>query len=248
MVKNWLYSLVISGYKVIWHSGGVTTYKIQVWFYPELGYGLYLGFSGPPNSEATWAQILVLQYISDILLGVNPWLNESTVCSFPYPWKPREENLTTKLPKDSLPSHVIRDYVGVFNHPGFGDVTISRVARTNQLELHMGQELQAVLHYNETSNTFYTNFTGKYWYFKERLPVYFKSSSPKGKLDILYMPLSSPFNEAEPVPFMRGKARRNYKRSGSDNPSCGSGTVPFTSFPDKLLHVIVILTITCLQH
>ena len=51
----------------MWHSGSISTYKTQVWLYPEKGYGLYVAVPGP-NRPYTTALIDLLHTVSDILL------------------------------------------------------------------------------------------------------------------------------------------------------------------------------------
>ena len=112
----------------MWHSGGLTTYKSQVWFYPDLGLGLAIVCSGPPKSSTSWALINALHYLTDVLTAQQPWLNASTACSFPQPWLkpaqpvPKEEEAVLA---DDVPPGNVADLVGVYHHPGFGDLTVT---------------------------------------------------------------------------------------------------------------------------
>ena len=55
---------------------------------PDLRAGIFLSTSGPGGMTGDTTTRLVAAYITDKLAGETPWLNTSTVCSFPAPWSP----------------------------------------------------------------------------------------------------------------------------------------------------------------
>ena len=206
----------ISGYKKIWHSGSIATFKSQVWLYLDKGFGIYVTSNGPPASSTTRALKSILQYISDILLGEMPWLNTTTICTFPKPWKTEEKPEESddepasfhELSQQNSP-HRSSEYMGKYSNPGFGDVIISSGVHT-PLGFKMGQILEADLHYNASEDKFYTNFTGKYWYFKERIPLQFGDYITNKGYDTVYIPLYSPFDQVEAMPFFKGSSKEKY--------------------------------------
>ena len=184
---------------------------------------MYIVCNGPPKATTTWALIHILQYITDMMTSHTPWINSTTACTFPAPWESNNgrSSTTVGLADDSLPSGV-KDFQGTFHHPGFGDINITYNDNRNRLRMRMGQYLDAILLYNKTADTFYTNFTGKYWYSPYKIPLTFKRSLPSGEIDVLYMPLNSPWSEVEPFPFARGQARQLHKRNGVHRIICTS--------------------------
>ncbi|KAH3843705.1 hypothetical protein DPMN_117234, partial [Dreissena polymorpha] len=77
-----------NGYKKVWHSGTVISYKTLAWMFPELRIGI-LGTSNGPAIDVQQADALttILYHIIDRLLGFTPWINVTNVCTFPKPWQ-----------------------------------------------------------------------------------------------------------------------------------------------------------------
>lgn len=63
-------------------------------------------------------------YILDFLLSLEPWLNTSTVCSFPHPWHPRNAEQAPVYAVGLKPSRSWTDYVGAYSNEGYGDVIV----------------------------------------------------------------------------------------------------------------------------
>lgn len=75
------------GYKKIRHSGGMVSYITRLWLFPDMDVGIFGSVNGPGIPRSALQHLSVsLDYIADHLLGFEPWLNESTACSFPNPW------------------------------------------------------------------------------------------------------------------------------------------------------------------
>lgn len=179
-----------------------------------MGYGIYTSCNGPPLSSTTQVLKSILRYVSDIILGETPWLNATTVCTFPAPWVTEDEADDNSMSHDPLPDddppRPLESYTGTFTNPGFGDIIISRHP-SNQLEMHMGQLLHAFLHYNSSETTFYTNLTDKYWYLNDRIPLQFTSYMSSYGFDTLNIPLYSPFDKVEPTPFFKRNGDEKYE-------------------------------------
>lgn len=84
------FSVYVSGYKTIMHGGGIVEYQTKVAFFPEMGFGFYMTCNGPVKPDPPALQLISL-YISDLLLGEEPWLSPETGCTFPEPWFTRWE-------------------------------------------------------------------------------------------------------------------------------------------------------------
>lgn len=71
---------------------------------------------------------VILSRAADMLLGLDPWLNNTTACSFPEPWYNKSQVQYPK--KKALPtamwniSSKIQDYEGTFCNPAFGAIKI----------------------------------------------------------------------------------------------------------------------------
>ena len=232
----------ISGYRRVWHSGGITTYKTQLWMFPDLGFGLYVGTNGPPNPRASWALILILHYISDIVIEEPHWLNHSTGCSFPSPWKTPRTG-TSYVPDDPL-GKPFDDYVGTYSHPGFGDVIISRNKTTNRLTLAMGEYLTAELLYGKQEDTFVTKLNGLLWFTNDDFTLKFKHSLPGGEIDTLVYLLRTPYDKISEVKFTRGRVESSGVQTVNNVGPCVSGA----GYTYNSVTVILIVQLIYLIH
>ena len=193
----------------MWHSGGITTFKSQVWLYPDEDVGLFASTNGPPTIDNTWGLILILQMVTDILLQETPWMNTTSACIFPSPWKPKIVQKERALPDDHLEVMSLGGYSGTFSHPGFGDVNVSYNSSERHLEMRMGRFLRAQLLYDKTRDVFHAKLVDRYRYEPFTIPVKFKNTSGSGEFDVLSMPLSMPIETNEPVEFTKGMTPRD---------------------------------------
>ena len=75
------------GFRNVWHSGGLASYRTMLWTFPEMNIGLFASINGPPfGTDAYFHRIVSFYFMADRLLGLTPWLNETSACSFPEPW------------------------------------------------------------------------------------------------------------------------------------------------------------------
>lgn len=107
--------------------------------------------------------------LSDILLQEDPWLNVSTICTYPEPWEeqPAAKNETEKQTADH--SFDITPCVGHYGHRVYGDVTIRELSNGNiSFQTNSVGEGNLSLLFPENS-TFRMDFAG-------RLPLVFGSN------------------------------------------------------------------------
>ena len=65
-----------------------------------------------------------LSYIfSDILLQEDPWLNISSMCSFPEPWEKLPVSKNKTVEKISTDNYDVTPCIGSFGHRIYGDIT-----------------------------------------------------------------------------------------------------------------------------
>ncbi len=212
-------------------------YIVQVAFYPDYGFGMYVECNGPN----TCSQVVRLteQYITDILSGQDPWLTKETACTYPAPWLPEEDpeagetrNSTAfqqpPYPNDK-PKFDLEDYIGEYSNAGFGEITILLGTDDTKLFLYMGQFMEAILHYEEATDTFYTELIGKLHFLNERIPVQFSKTGKGGSFDLLHMPMRSPYDMNEAFIFSAGPKPYDDKES-SELCICGCSTSNYLCF------------------
>ena len=79
------------------HSGGLFSYITLLWTLPDLNIGVYASVNGPGyGSYSGIHNIVSFYYIVDHLLGLEPWLNKTTACTFPKPWKKENDTKPSK--------------------------------------------------------------------------------------------------------------------------------------------------------
>ncbi|KAK2160394.1 hypothetical protein LSH36_134g03016 [Paralvinella palmiformis] len=212
------------GYKRVWHSGGITTYKTMVWLYPDVDVGIFLSTNGPPSSNGSWGLILALYYLSDVLLNEDRWLNGSTLCDFPQPWASPSPEYRFQWP-DGRVAGDRSDYLGTYRHPGYCDIVVADDPDGEAFMIRMGRFLEAELLYNETSETFYTRFVGELWYISEPVPVKFARSQPGGRIEELRIPFYTPYDTAKPIVFAKySSTPLNVSTTSSDEAMTDAGS------------------------
>lgn len=96
-------------------------------------------------------------YISDILLGFQPWLNETTACTYPEPWKRAKGKRRKYEKKPNVKPNWNRplpDFVGTYGHLAFGNITIELNSSDQKLHLYHGKFGHALLKKSEKPFTF----------------------------------------------------------------------------------------------
>ncbi len=181
-------------------------------------------------------------------MGENPWITADGACIFPAPYVQDSEQDSSKaapsLPQDT-PSQSLNRYIGTYNHPGFGDIQVTlQGAPREQLHLSMGRFLRAQLFYNSSQDTFYTNLTGVYWYMNDRIPVRFQSSSGN-EVDILKMPMHSPFTTSTPFAFMRGNAQSERLHQGNRRSCTSTSVSPHSVGSDFVWLLVLVIVVLC---
>lgn len=201
--------------------------------------GVFVAANGATGEGSSTGERLILSYVSDVLLGLQPWLNSTTACSFPLPWEdaaslfatsPRPRGdwttvstttvaTTTRSSKSDQDTNLLRrqllpNFVGTYAHEGFGYIRISLVPISstvkgsqcwNQsidgeqtLALKMGDYLEGCLLPEEESTTAFTlSAHGVYWWFRDRVPVTFVTSSSSNDVTALNITLYAPYSTAQ---------------------------------------------------
>jgi hypothetical protein len=59
-------------------------YSSLVTLIPDMNIGIFTTMNG--DDPGYRYRFLLHNYIGDLLLGENPWLNKTTLCTFPEPW------------------------------------------------------------------------------------------------------------------------------------------------------------------
>lgn len=73
------------------------------------------------------------------MLGETPWINATTVCTFPKPWfQPSKKRVSKPINKSYICNRPIAQYVGSYHNDIYGTVDVTVILGTNQLNLTYG--------------------------------------------------------------------------------------------------------------
>ena len=98
----------------------------------DLQTGVFISQTGPTLHD------LVTFYLTDLLLGHRPWLNASTVCSFPSPWAPPRGAIDNSYDVTNQRVTHLDRYVGQYGHRFAGDANVKRGKEDGSLVMQFG--------------------------------------------------------------------------------------------------------------
>ncbi|XP_067661435.1 uncharacterized protein [Haliotis asinina] len=155
----WLLS-TYKGYRKIMHSGGLFSYITYLTLLPDLDFGIFTSANGPGTRDEGNAQKAIAYYISDILIGDQPWLNSSTGCTFPMPWEDVSESSQNNSDITNTEVECLDCYIGRYGNYMFGDLDVVQSSESS-LELHYGR-LWGSLNTTADKSTFKVDFFGSF--------------------------------------------------------------------------------------
>lgn len=205
----------------MWHSGGIVGYSSVLWLFPDLKAGVFVTITGAKGNQYLPPLYSIASQASDLLLGNTQWLNESTSCTFPAPWKDiksiQHGNLQKHHPEPYWNITVSPPmYAGLYGHLAFGNITIK--SDGDGILLHYGRfgrlrllpiNKQLFLGYFLDSLSFTTNSDGN----TEPFVIEFQFNA-HGALESLEFPVD--LSVPQKTSFKRiNKSRSRYTRNNS---------------------------------
>ncbi|VDI43176.1 Hypothetical predicted protein [Mytilus galloprovincialis] len=111
------------GYNIITHTGSSWGYKNMITLFPDMNVGIYTAMTG--DDEDFLYRYSLHQYLADMYLGVTPWLNTKSICSFPEPWLPvKPKRSKPTINKNLMPKRKLDDYLGIYENPAYGKIDV----------------------------------------------------------------------------------------------------------------------------
>ncbi|KAK0046354.1 gigasin-6 [Biomphalaria pfeifferi] len=163
------------GFQIPWHASSVHGFTSIMWLVPEKNVGLFLSVNGQKHNENPLGTIQMLTYyITDLMLGFEPWINETSACTFPEPFVKAIEFPNVEF-KPQVADYALAEYQGTFSSKLLGDIVIRKSATNPKaLTMTMGK-LTGTLH-PEGGNVFRLFLEGAYRYMQ--VPVAGKHPIP----------------------------------------------------------------------
>lgn len=98
--------------------------------------GIFTSMNGADGGHTV--RILFHNYIADLLLGEEPWLNKTTVCTFPEPWYRPPSTKNNSIDKNIKSTRSLVSYVGVYHNELYGYLHVFTNTTTNTLQINYG--------------------------------------------------------------------------------------------------------------
>ncbi|KAL3887929.1 hypothetical protein ACJMK2_000314 [Sinanodonta woodiana] len=189
------------GYPLLTHTGSTDGYRALLTLYPNQKLGIFTAMTGDDPSYIFRSNLH--NYISDLYLHEEPWLNVSTICSFPEPWFEKKNSTPkTTIDKNIQPFRANESYVGVYSNEAYGDIKIY-IGENNQLMATYGYA-RFLLFPKKTSDLFYAEGTGLLKDLKDFTTFRFSDKCNSSSLmNTLEIPS---FESQDPPAFTRRKA------------------------------------------
>ncbi|XP_067660510.1 uncharacterized protein [Haliotis asinina] len=131
------YISAYKGYRQMVHAGGINSYITLLKLFPDLDFGIFSSTNGPEPMAQITAENVISFFITDILIGDQPWLNPSTACTFPSPWGMMTPSTQNNSDVTNTVVECLDCYVGKYGQHLLGDVYVRR-GQGSSLELHYG--------------------------------------------------------------------------------------------------------------
>ncbi|XP_035686637.1 protein flp-like [Branchiostoma floridae] len=187
------------GYRRLFRSGIYTGFSSLMSLFPDASGGVFTSLNGPAFPSHVYIDVhSILHYrVADMLLGLEPWLNTTTACSFPQPWATYDVNMTMPpAPSRDFPRDK-RDYEGTFGNPLFGNLTIRLNSTDGTLRFKVGLVGHGILLPISPGNRVLINGPPS-----QSAPVVANFEETQGgAINRLVIPVASP---EPPVVFVRG--------------------------------------------
>lgn len=224
------------GFEILQHTGSTYGYRAMLTLIPGMDAGVFVALTGDDPDYLFRTNIHL--YIADHLLGYDPWLDNTTVCSFPEPWKQGSTSKTKYRPSTDITSdRPLTEYEGTFSNKAYGNIEIHRNHSVGFLLANFGFG-EFILYPKSTADVFYAQGYGLLENIRDFSTLQFAFKNGK------VVTLTIPSMESKDPPVFRRTERKepiknqHMKRSNGCCCCCASNCM-FTA-----IYIIVILCIT----
>ncbi|XP_013091230.2 D-alanyl-D-alanine-carboxypeptidase/endopeptidase AmpH-like [Biomphalaria glabrata] len=124
------------GYQRLTHTGSTRGYRAVVSLLPTHKVGVFLALTN--KDDLFKYRNPLLMYLTDRALGFRSWLNISTICSYPKPWKNTSSPSNQTGLVDYQLHHEYSIYEGTYFNTLYGSLTIHYNKSLSSLEMNYG--------------------------------------------------------------------------------------------------------------
>ncbi|XP_041369961.1 protein flp-like [Gigantopelta aegis] len=126
------------GLPMVQHTGSTFGYRSIVTLIPSQKLGVFIVMTGSdPNY---FFRNSLQDYIADVYMGETPWLNKTTICTFPSPWHSSRRRSVSRRRVGRLRNvHAsLQAYVGTYRNEAYGNIIVTCCTITNKLHAVYG--------------------------------------------------------------------------------------------------------------
>ncbi|RUS81292.1 hypothetical protein EGW08_010934 [Elysia chlorotica] len=206
------------GHERLVHSGSTLGYKALMNLFPEQQIAVFTALTG---TDSNYVYRTPLHYfLADLAMGVSdPWLNASTICSFPEPWRRASKSSPVKLDASRRPALNYSLFEGTYHNKAYGFLHVRYNESLETLQLNYGWGSWQMFYTPSSSSEDSTHrFYGKgiditdlYVY-----PMYFIQQS-KDNEDVIVGLRATAFESALPPVFEKLGVQTNGTKSAQDS-------------------------------
>ncbi|XP_046363171.2 uncharacterized protein LOC124139841 [Haliotis rufescens] len=129
------------GFQFLWHAGLIGAHVSMVAVLPQFKLALFISSNTMTDLQP------IVYYVVDLLSGLPQWLNSTSACSFPSPWKQdlhksnESGSETDGHKKTGTPTDTeirMESYIGSYGHRVFGELQVSLNRSIQKLYLCYG--------------------------------------------------------------------------------------------------------------
>ena len=180
------------------HYGSFPGFYSLITIVPDLNVGIFTSMNGGEQDYPWTVNSLIHTYAIDLALDQDPWLSEERSCTFP----PGSLEMMISDPfvidKSHKSQRPLGDYVGVYYHPIFNNVTFSLFNRTH-LQALLGDIRFSAFPHSE-KDTFTLLVIDKGWYVGPATITFSQDSGGRNSIDNVHIPFLEP---SDPPTFKR---------------------------------------------
>ena len=106
---------------------------------PSQNLGIFMSMTG--TDYHYYFRNSLQNYIADVYMGETPWLNATTICTFPKPWRSSHKRSVSKT-REKRRSRIVRrsvdEYTGTYRNKAYGNIVVTYSTASNQLHAIFG--------------------------------------------------------------------------------------------------------------
>ncbi|ELU16889.1 hypothetical protein CAPTEDRAFT_195120 [Capitella teleta] len=173
------------GYEKLQHTGSYSSYECHLRLLPDMEIGALACVNSPGDNRGSRSTTLATAFGLDLLLDEDPWLNETTGCTYPDPWARQTPPTPVSFPVRQLQRSTrdLQEYPGTYSHEAFGEFIVTYHAENETLTYRFGILLNGELKPADIVDDFYMTLGHPLTYrmaffpeYPEGYPIYFGTS------------------------------------------------------------------------